>query len=312
MDNKIMGFDKKTIVGGSIILIVIAVVLTLYFTGQFESLKTDIQQFTDLSNTDQNKIVDNILKNTNQELDTIVNDRQMSISNDWENPLVQNINQDRNNIAGVSALQSLIREVNIGNDIPGNSELAKLYRQKARGINSSKVYSPVSYKNSNNRMDWNGDGISQESQEQLDKMYNDSVVFNDSEYQNNSNYTGMPSNMDGEIFSTANLANFSTGPQTSEERVATLYNSNNYLPNASLTNPALEKGFQILENPVSVSNPNLIPVLKAMPVSSLLGSKRNSSQDLRGDPGSNPKTVVSPFLNSSIMPDIYAANRGCI
>lgn len=303
MDNQ-----TKNYIGIAIVIMAV-IIVTTYLLGGFESFKTNIQQFTEV---DQNKIVDNILTNANQELDTVVSDTQSAVSNDWENPLIQNVNPARNDIQGVSALQSLIREVNTGNELPGNSEQAQLYRNKARGINSAKNYRKISYKDSNYRMDWNGDGVSQESQEQLDKMYNNSMVFHDDEYQTNGNFTGMPSNMDGEIYAKAGLEAFTTGAQTSEERVATLYNSNNYLPNSGLTNPALEKGFQILENPVSVSNPNLIPVLKAMPVSSILGSKRNSSQDLRGDPGSNPKTAVSPFLNSSIMPDIYAANRGCI
>jgi hypothetical protein len=90
-----------------------------------------------------------------------------------------------------------------------------------------------------------------------------------------------------------------------------LYNSNNYLPNESMTNPNLAKGFQILDNPVDVSNPNLIPVLKSIPVSSTLGSKRNSTYDIRAEPP-NPKTTISPFLNSDIMPDVYATNRGCL
>src|SRR3989338_7221502 len=86
---------------------------------------------------------------------------------------------------------------------------------------------------------------------------------------------------------------------------------NAYLPNGNLTNPKLEEGFQILNNPVSVSNPNLIPVLKSIPVSSTLGSNKNSTYDIRAEPPC-PKTVVSPFLNSSIMPDIYATQRGCL
>jgi hypothetical protein len=105
--------------------------------------------------------------------------------------------------------------------------------------------------------------------------------------------------------------NSNTSKKLSKEKVLNLYNSNSYLPNDKLLNPELTKGFQILENPVSVKNPNLIPVLKSIPVSSVLGSKRNSTWDIRSEPPC-PKTVVSPFLNSSIMPDIYATQRGCL
>jgi hypothetical protein len=113
-------------------------------------------------------------------------------------------------------------------------------------------------------------------------------------------------------FGDANLKDFTPmGKQTQQEKVMALYNSNEYLPNNDLLDNKLTKGFQILENPVSVSNPNLIPVLKSIPVSSILGSKRNSTWDIRAEPPC-PKTVVSPFLNSSIMPDIYATQRGCL
>ena len=74
---------------------------------------------------------------------------------------------------------------------------------------------------------------------------------------------------------------------------------------------AYKKGFKILENPVSVDNPNLIPVQRSIPVSSTMGNSRNSSRDIRGDIP-NPKTVVSPWQNSSINPDIYSSNRGCL
>jgi hypothetical protein len=96
-----------------------------------------------------------------------------------------------------------------------------------------------------------------------------------------------------------------------KEKVLNLYNSNEYLPNEALTNDKLTKGFQILDNPVSVANPNLIPVLKSIPVSSILGSNKNATYDIRAEPPC-PKTVVSPFLNSSIMPDIYSTQRGCL
>jgi hypothetical protein len=300
----IYGMNKKTLMNGAYVLIAVIVVVVLIMV-----FKSNIQQFTDVSTDNQNKIIDNILNNPDQELDTLASDLP---TNEFNNPLQQNINPDRNEIAGISSLQSLMREVNTGNQIPSNSEKANLYRRKARGRDSAKTYRNVSYKDSNYRMDFNGDGISQESQDKLDSMYNDSLVFHDSEYQNNNNYTGMPSNMDGDIYASAGLANFTLGPQTAEEKVASLYNSNNYLPNSNLTNPALTEGFQILENPTGVSNPNLIPVMKAMPVSSVLGSKRNSSLDLRGDPSSNSKTTVSPWGNSSIMPDIYSTNRGCL
>jgi hypothetical protein len=115
-----------------------------------------------------------------------------------------------------------------------------------------------------------------------------------------------------ELYGNPNLKEFTNEkPESQQQKVMNLYNSDAYLPNDKFINPELTKGFQILENPVSVNNPNLIPVLKSIPVSSVMGSNRNSTYDIRSEPP-NPKTVVSPFLNSSIMPDIYATNRGCL
>lgn len=59
--------------------------------------------------------------------------------------------------------------------------------------------------------------------------------------------------------------------------------------------------FQVLNNPVSTRNNDLVPVLKSIPVSSTIGSMKNMTYDIRAEPPC-PKTVVSPFLNSSIMP----------
>ena len=160
-------------------------------------------------------------------------------------------------------------------------------------------------------------GITKPSSSLKELEENHDVIFLDcrtqyqlNEYLNNNGYTGF--NEMGTNYGSANLKDFTPkGKQSQQEKVMSLYNSNEYLPNNDLLDSKLSKGFQILENPVSVANPSLIPVLKAIPVSSILGSKKNSTWDLRAEPPC-PKTVVSPFLNSSIMPDIYATQRGCL
>ena len=270
---------------------------------------TQVESFENNNTTNndmemRNNIVDSVLNNT----DTV--DNNDNVSTEWENPMFKNVDPNRNNISGVNqkALNALIREVNVGNTIPSNNNRANIFKDKSRGIDSAKNYRKVNYKDSNYRTDFNGDGISQSSQDQLDKLYSDALIFNDSEYANNSNFTGMTEDDMGEFAS----AGFSPQkPETQKDKILNMYNSNNYLPNKEYENKDLTKGFQILENPTSVSNPNLIPVLRAMPVSSTLGSKRNASWDLRGDVP-NPKTVVAPWNNSSINPDIYSSNRGCL
>ena len=126
----------------------------------------------------------------------------------------------------------------------------------------------------------------------------DALVFRNSEYNTNGNFTGM-SDDNEQTYGNANLNDFKpSGPQTQQEKVMQLYNSNEYLPNNNMLDKQLTKGFQILDNPVSVSNPNLIPVLKSIPVSSVMGSNRNQTYDVRSEPPC-PKTVVSPFLTKT-------------
>lgn len=61
--------------------------------------------------------------------------------------------------------------------------------------------------------------------------------------------------------------------------------------------------FEVQPEPVSVKNRHLINITKPVGINSIGTSLKNSSYDVRGAP-TNPKTVVSPFLNSSIEPDL--------
>jgi len=293
------------------------------------SKKDQLQDKTRSSRDSQkvaSRIVDNILKNeksTNQaeyELDSMLRGEDMSEESSgramMENPVFLNVDKLRNTVpdSDQEALDELIREVETGNDLQINSPQDALFKKRSTSINAAKNgFRKVSYADSSYRMDFNGDGetnMSRESQEELNNMYEDALIFKNSEFSNNNNFKGMPDSNDQ--WGNANLQDFTiNSPQTQQEKIMNLYNSNNYLPNDKLLKPDLAKGFQILENPVSVQNPSLIPVLRAIPVSSVMGSKRNSTWDIRAEPP-NPRTVVSPFLNSSIQPDIYASQRGCL
>lgn len=274
------------------------------------------------------KIVDNILKTEarqnllNQETkfseslggEFVYDENSLFSENksNLNNPLEEDINTDRNSLdSDQQVLDELIKEVNTGNDLIVNNPRSELYKNKSRSINSANKYRKVSYKDSEYRYDFNENGDpSQSSQDELNSLYDDSLVFRNNEYNTNSNFKGF--NETSQSYGNANLNDFKpSGPQTQQEKVMSLYNSNEYLPNNNMLDKKLTKGFQILDNPVAVSNPNLIPVLKSIPVSSVMGSNRNATYDIRAEPPC-PKTVVSPFLNSSIMPDIYATNRGCL
>ncbi len=273
------------------------------------------------------KIVDSILKkSTNNDLaqksrffDKSLSEELNSFDTNTEtdnlsNPLVDDVNYDRDLLTNPDqrVLDELIREVNTGNDLVVDNPRSELYRSKSRSINSAKKYRKVSYKDSDYRYDFNEDGSpSQTSQNELNSLYDDALVFKNNEYNTNGDFTGMNDDAD-QTYGNANLNDFKpAGQQTQQEKVMQLYNSNEYLPNNTMLDKQLTKGFQILDNPVAVSNPNLIPVLKSIPVSSVMGSNKNQTYDIRAEPPC-PKTVVSPFLNSSIMPDIYSTQRGCL
>lgn len=272
------------------------------------------------------KFIDDVLKSESRQKRTRFLDKTLQeeldsdigeLPNDnYSNPLVEDVNQDRNSLTNPDqkVLDQLIKEVTTGNDLIVDNPREELYKSRSRSINSnpSKKYRNVSYKDSEYRYDFNDDGSpSQTSQDELNSMYDDALVFRNNEYNTNGNFKGYSDDTD-QIYGSADLNNFKpSGQQTQEEKIMALYNSNEYLPNNNMLDKKLTKGFQILDNPVAVSNPNLIPVLKSIPVSSVMGSNRNQTYDIRAEPPC-PRTVVSPFLNSSIMPDIYSTQRGCL
>jgi hypothetical protein len=296
-----------------------------------ESINTEERGENYYINSKKNNIINNILRekkaDMEQELDSL-------ISNDssFENPIDENINMLRDDTSSSkvdnSALEELIREVNTGNDLRVDSTQNKIFQDRSRSINSAKNYRKVSYADSEYRYDFNGNENNSDFSE-LANFTNEANNILDSKKTNNSTFNGFPdgnvnftkndNNMSvrgylnqNELYGDANLKEFTNQkPESQQQKVLNLYNSDAYLPNDRFSDPKLTKGFQILENPVSVNNPNLIPVLKSIPVSSVMGSNRNSTYDIRSEPP-NPKTVVSPFLNSSIQPDIYATNRGCL
>lgn len=294
-----------------------------------EKRLNDVQSSSKENQMVTSKIVDNILKNSGDESNNLNKksrffDRSLSEelssdntdfeSDDLNNPLIDDVNTERNSLMNPDqqVLDKLIKEINTGDDLIVDNPRSELYRSKAKSINSAKKYRNISYKDSNYRYDFNNDGSpSQTSQDELNSLYDDALVFGNNEYNTNGNFTGMSDDND-QTYGNANLNDFKpSGPQTQQEKVMQLYNSNEYLPNNNMLDKKLTKGFQILDNPVSVSNPNLIPVLKSIPVSSVMGSNKNQTYDIRAEPPC-PKTVVSPFLNSSIMPDIYSTQRGCL
>jgi hypothetical protein len=278
------------------VTIIVLVVVLVLINSVFKLNNRD--KFTALNDSD---VLNNILSSD-------IND--LSQQQTFLNPVDLNIDTTRDYIENQGTLNALLNEVNTNNSIQGENPNNTWFQAKMDGPNKAKKYRKISYADSNYRTDFNGDGISAESQNKLDKLYNDAIVFKDSEYQNNSEFKGREETPDN--YAPAGLSNFKSSGGNETQKVLDMFNSNNYLPNKNYDNAKLMDGFQILNNPTSVENSNLIPVQKSIGVNTTVGSKRYSSYDLRGDPVSNPKTVISPFNNSSITPDIYSTNRGCL
>lgn len=297
-----------------VVLLIIIIIVLFYFPkssiDNFEVAKN--KMLKDEINEEDNLRLGIPENSYEEDLAGIIDDQTIGGDNEtYSNPLLNNVNMNRDDIEGVdkTALQALIKEVNTGNEIPDNSARAKLFKEKSNSINHAKNYRKVSYADSNYRMDFNGDGMNPESQEKLDELYDQALVFQNNEYNDNSDFKPNPGSSSD--YGPANLSDFSHKPKSQQEKLMNMFDSDNYLPNEDKTNQDLKKGFQIVDNPTSVDNPNLIPVQRSIPVSSTTGNMRNSSWDIRGDVP-NPKTVVAPWNNSSINPDIYTSNRGCL
>lgn len=67
--------------------------------------------------------------------------------------------------------------------------------------------------------------------------------------------------------------------------------------------PVEEKDWFEDVTPTKIKNRHLINISRPVGVNTISTSLKNPSLDIRGAPA-NPKTVVSPFLNSSIEPDL--------
>lgn len=81
-----------------------------------------------------------------------------------------------------------------------------------------------------------------------------------------------------------------------------LYNADNYLPKE-----VNDDWFETVKEPIPIKNRHLINTTRTIGLDTIGSSKKNATRDIRGeDP--NPKFTVSPFLNSSIEPQM--TNRG--
>jgi len=308
-----MQSDKKML----LLFLVIALVILIYFQNSNNSRN----EINDGNRVNQRDMVND--GNRGMVRERFTNNEDV-VSNKDNTMRVNGNGASASNKVNESVLDNLIDDINYNNNLVVNGrDGASEYERESNSINKAPSPRNISYKSSGYRgANFGKDENMPENLSELDKFLEETNVFNDTNENNSSNYSGYDDNnsnvsdnssvgRENSIYAPANIKPFQSNNNSQKEKIMNLYNSNNYLPNESITNPNLAKGFQILDNPVAVSNPDLIPVLKSIPVSSTLGSKRNSTYDIRAEPP-NPKTTISPFLNSDIMPDVYATNRGCL
>ena len=308
-----MQSDKKML----LLFLVIALVILIYFQNSNNSRNV----VNERNERNERKMVNN--QNNGMVRERFTNNMDV-VSNKDNNARVINNEVSDSNKVNENVLDNLIDDINYNNNLVVNGQDGEAeYERESNSINKAPSPRNISYKSSGYRgANFGKNENMPDNLSELDKFLEDTNVFNDTNENNSSNYSGYDDNnsnisdnssvgRENSIYAPANIKPFQSNNNSQKEKIMNLYNSNNYLPNESITNPNLAKGFQILDNPVSVSNPDLIPVLKSIPVSSTMGSKRNSTYDIRAEPP-NPKTTISPFLNSDIMPDVYATNRGCL
>lgn len=131
----------------------------------------------------------------------------------------------------------------------------------------------------------------------LDKLFDDSLAVDVSA---NDNFTPFEEAGCGEINACGEPASINKNDQLIMND--DLFNADNYLPQVSN-----KDWFDVPPEPVNVKNRHLINVTRPIGVDSVASSKKNASHDIRGSPVC-PKFVVSPWLQSSIDPDIN--NKG--
>lgn len=106
---------------------------------------------------------------------------------------------------------------------------------------------------------------------------------------------------DGDIDATAGPNNFGALDSVSNKYAAydTKKTDEGLLPVEDVS----EVGWFEDHPPVNVKNSHIINIYRQVGVNTQGSSRKNASLDLRGTPA-NPKTIISPFLNTSIDPDV--------
>lgn len=163
-----------------------------------------------------------------------------------------------------------------------NDDLASSYSSIKSNNSNCEI---VNYADSNRKADGDWENMFD---------YNNNLVKNSIMEKGNS-FTGM--------MASDNYGKYDGGEVENTNDPEELFNIDNLMPE---DNDELD-WFEKVPEPVSVKNRHLINTMKPMGVNTIGTSLKNASHDIRGDIPVK-KTIVSPFNNSSIEPDVN--NRG--
>lgn len=152
-------------------------------------------------------------------------------------------------------------------------------------FNTKNSAKDMNYKSSNYR-----DSSRGQSTPELGKYFDDNNEVVKNGYLSNDEYSGKDETDDM-------FASYNPGPKKmmNDEDI---FKSEEYL--AKETN---QNWFEVPPEPISIKNRHLINISRPIGVNTIGNSLRNPSYDLRGSPP-NPKFVVSPWMQSTIEPDL--------
>lgn len=183
----------------------------------------------------------------------------------------------------MSDTQSVVSSVNIEDESLPQSDSDKVLLNKMTGKNSAKngEYKTMNYSEGGKNRDNSVDNLNQffEQGNPLSADENGGFMPNDTVSNSLAQYNGAK-------------------PRTE------LSDDEKFNASALLPKEERQDWFEDV-TPQKIKNRHLINIYRPIGVNTVITSRKNGSLDLRGNPV-NPKTFVSPFLNSSIEPDTNA------
>lgn len=170
-----------------------------------------------------------------------------------------------------------------------NKILEQIYKKKTTSRNKAK---DGEYKKSNYTDSKRGNNVDNTSE--FDSFFDENNGVTKDVYANNDTFTGNDETQ-------GKFASYKSGKKikmTTDE----MFNIQNLLPQEQK-----EDWFEVMPEAISVKNKHLINLSRPIGINTIGTSNKNPSYDLRGTI-INPKTIVAPWLQSSIEPDIN--NKG--